>query len=551
MNTKTNKYIGILMAFALVMAHSAMGFAQSQDFESDETESQEEEIQATREVENKETSQVSKQSLEAGMLNALKVEGQENEVKSQAAQQSSTENSAGTETVEADSQDDKELINQVKKEIDLSKTDYKQLLNNISDTQQHLDHVSEEKMTLQEQLHNLDGQVDYTKEKLIAVVKEMLTKENEIKLLKDEIEKREVALEYQKTLVKDYVKMIYQEEDAYLTFEQDGSVDAFKLLLDDGSVGDNLRKLEYFSLLNEAGQQMMDRLDRIYKELNGYKLDLEEKTKKLGKLKDDLIVEKRQLELQKESKARLLKLTTGQEEIYKDLLQETILQQEQLITDIKSLNSAFEFIKQKMEEEGEDFDFNKYKDLLDKKSRVAIDFQLLDFDADGGEFNWPVPPNRGISAYFRDPNYAGAFGVQHQAIDIPAYQGSTVRSSGDGVVYLAKDNGYGYSYIIIAHNGGFTSVYGHISSILVESGQKVSQGSIIGLSGGMPGTVGAGYMTTGPHLHYEMLLNGTHVDPLQYLPLKTLTEDQVGKLPTKYQDDWTREILEQAAAKLE
>lgn len=130
---------------------------------------------------------------------------------------------------------------------------------------------------------------------------------------------------------------------------------------------------------------------------------------------------------------------------------------------------------------------------------------------------WPLDPIYGISATFRDADYVQQFGFQHNGTDFPALQGTPISAAADGVVEKAVDNGLGYSYIIIKHSG-IVTLYGHISSIEVVEGQSVRAGEFIGLSGGRPGSPGAGKHTTGPHLHFETLINGEHVDPMQYLP---------------------------------
>ena len=203
---------------------------------------------------------------------------------------------------------------------------------------------------------------------------------------------------------------------------------------------------------------------------------------------------------------------------------------------------AVDFIEQKILEDGEDFNPDDYLSLLDYRTQALYEFRLHTENLELGELMWPVDPDRGISAYFHDSGYVGRFGFQHNAIDLPVPQGSPLRAAADAVVYTARDNGYGYSYVILAHAGGFMTVYGHMSNILVEEGQPVMAGSVIGLSGGMPGTKGAGYMTTGPHLHFEVLLNGLYVDPLNYLGLEALTEDQIDALPEKYYDDWEADV---------
>lgn len=436
-----------------------------------------------------------------------------------------------------------QFLEKVKQQIDLNKTDYRQLLNNVTDTKLRLDLVSEEKMTLQQQLKNVDDRVKDMGKQLLGVTKNVIEKENEISLLFEQIDINEVTMNYQAEQLKDYVKTIYQEENAMLSRNEDGSVDAFKLLLTDGTVGENMRQLDYFNILDAAGQQMVEKLDDTGKALKIKKDELERKRVKLAALQSELEKQKKELDLQKQSKEDLLRITMGQEEVFKKLLEQTIQQQDQMVQDIKSLSNAQEFLRDKIALEGDKFDISKYKSILDYRTQALYAFQMSNMNTKGGQFFWPVDPDRGISAYFRDPRYVGIFGVQHNAVDIPEYQSTPIRAAADGVVYVARDNGYGYSYIILSHAGGFMTIYGHVSSILVTAGQKINQGSIIGLSGGMPGTPGAGYMTTGPHLHFEVQFNGKYVDPMMYLPLTVLTGEQIGTMPQEYQDLWAKQLM--------
>lgn len=130
---------------------------------------------------------------------------------------------------------------------------------------------------------------------------------------------------------------------------------------------------------------------------------------------------------------------------------------------------------------------------------------------------WPVVPLQGISAHFLDQDYKKIFKMEHYAIDIPTPQGSPVRAAADGTIRDVKDHGLGFNYITIEHDDGTVTLYGHLSAFRVKSGDRVFAGTVIGDSGGMPGTKGAG-MSTGPHVHFGLFVKGTPVDPLPYLP---------------------------------
>lgn len=427
-----------------------------------------------------------------------------------------------------------EVLSRLKSEFNLTKNDYVQSLSNTYDAKKRLELVGEEKTTLQQQLANIDDLMVVTKNKLIDALKQVVENENEIVLLYQQMELKQVALDYQKQLLKDYITVIYKEENAYLLIDESGNINAFKLLLADGTVGENLRDIQYFDLLNETGQQMVEKLNALNEELKAQEKDLQAKKLELVDAQKKLEEEKRQLDYQKAAKENLLSLTLGQEKIYGQLIKQTEKQEQDTLNDLKNLNDALSFMQQKIAEEGDKFDPDQYSSILNSTVRAVYNFESDNAGVGSTGFSWPVTPNKGISAYFHDSSYYARFGVQHNAIDIPEYQGSPIHSPADGVVYKVKDNGYGYSYIILAHAGGFTTTYGHVSSILVEEGQRVSQGSIIGLTGGMPGTKGSGYMTTGPHLHFEIYLNGTHIDPLNYLPLSAFSPEFLKELPEKY-----------------
>jgi len=101
-------------------------------------------------------------------------------------------------------------------------------------------------------------------------------------------------------------------------------------------------------------------------------------------------------------------------------------------------------------------------------------------------------------------------GTFHAGLDISAPFGSRVQAAGDGiVVYAGRDSGYG-NEVLVSHGNGLTTKYGHLSKIHAVIGQEVKRGQVIG-------TVGMTGRATGPHLHYEVCVNDTPVNPAKYL----------------------------------
>lgn len=118
-------------------------------------------------------------------------------------------------------------------------------------------------------------------------------------------------------------------------------------------------------------------------------------------------------------------------------------------------------------------------------------------------------PTKGvISGFFNE--YRGK-GHRHGGVDIADKVGTDVNSTAAGVVIFAgRNKGFG-NEIIIHHGFGFITVYAHLSKILVNVGDEVQKGQLIGKMGN------TGY-STGPHLHYEVIKDNIQVNPLDYLP---------------------------------
>lgn len=135
-----------------------------------------------------------------------------------------------------------------------------------------------------------------------------------------------------------------------------------------------------------------------------------------------------------------------------------------------------------------------------------------------GSFIWPVDSTYITSRYGeRSAPTAGA-STYHKALDIGAKSGDPIYAAADGQVAVAKYNdGLGY-YVSIEHDGETATRYSHMTNYIVQPGEQVKQGQIIGY-------VGESGIATGSHLDYAVIKNGQQVDPMQYYDESAVTYD--------------------------
>ena len=144
---------------------------------------------------------------------------------------------------------------------------------------------------------------------------------------------------------------------------------------------------------------------------------------------------------------------------------------------------------------------------VDRVLLVAVSFGLGGLYVGG--LKWPVPGYYGISSFFGQvDDVRGPEG--HTGIDIPAPEGTPVVAAAGGIVHwVGADDVCGHG-ITIAHGDGMFTVYCHLSAVLVAPGQAVQAEQVIG-------HVGNTGLSTGPHLHFGVIVDGRTVDPLVFL----------------------------------
>jgi murein DD-endopeptidase MepM/ murein hydrolase activator NlpD len=141
---------------------------------------------------------------------------------------------------------------------------------------------------------------------------------------------------------------------------------------------------------------------------------------------------------------------------------------------------------------------------LAAKLRAQGDSSSAPTAGGNGTFQWPV------SGPITSP-FGMRWGTLHPGIDIGVPTGTPIHAAGSGtVIWCGWMSGYG-NLVMIDHHNGLATLYGHQSRVAVSCGEQVTTGQVIGYSG-------CTGFCTGPHVHFEVRVNGTPVDPLGYLP---------------------------------
>ena len=345
------------------------------------------------------------------------------------------------------------------------------LKESISDVQDEIDSLKTEKNTIQRYINQLDQQFRNLTDEIAAFEVKIEEKKADIEATKIKLEEAKVACDEQYASMKLRIQFIYENPSASL----------FELVLTSESMSEALNRADYVFSMSDYERQMMDKLLVTKEKIALQEITLEAELEELDMMQAELERQKANVNASIKKKGEL---SSKAEEI----------------SDANAEQSDYQ--KQLKEQE---------KLLNEIEEQIA---RAANPDAYNGEvtgFIWPCPAYTRISSYFGPrPQPVPGASTNHKGVDLAAPYGANILASASGVVTTAKYSASAGNYVVIAHGNGMSTVYMHASSLLVSVGQTVTQGQVIA-------KVGSTGYSSGNHLHFGVIKNGTYVNPMNYI----------------------------------
>lgn len=352
--------------------------------------------------------------------------------------------------------------------------------------------LEKEKGNIATYIDKLDKELNSLNDKIDKLEKDISLVKIDLKTTKAELKEAQETEENQYITMKKRIKYMYEN----------GSSDYIEVLLSSNDMSDLLNRTEYITKISEYDGKMLDRYQDTKKKVEEKQAELKSSLNALNNLNEEVELEKSAVTKLLDNKTK--ELNTFETKIDEssglaDQYAEKIKKQDDLIEElIEAQLRAAEEAARKAEEER-------------KKNEAANGGSTETGNVSSSGFMWPSASSTRITSYFgyRKSPTAGASSY-HKGIDIGAASGTKVLASASGTVTVATYQWAAGNYIMISHPDGISTVYMHNSKLLVGVGQTVNKGDVIAL-------VGSTGVSTGPHIHFGVRVNGEYVNPLGYV----------------------------------
>lgn len=362
-------------------------------------------------------------------------------------------------------------FDELQDQVDNRKAEIEQINKQLDSYRAKLNQYSSETAGLYNDIAMIENQIAVTELDISMTQIEIETQQLELQILEAQIDEESETLEAQRDMIGEMVFALHRH----------GDIGIIEVLFGASDFNTLFTEIEQLESINSDLNSALESTEATKISLEDDRRVQEERIADLVDLEEDLTEKVSVLEQQQGAKGALLDASQESEAKYLVLMSELRQERQFVQNEVARLQSE-------------------------------IDNRLIEEDDSGGEpgvMSWPVS-NGIITATFHDPSYPFRHLFEHSGLDIAVPTGTQVRSAAPGIVAWARTGRSYGNYIMVIHSGGYATLYAHLSSMDVAADQFVSRGQQIGRSGSTG-------LSTGPHLHFEVRLNGIPVNPQTYL----------------------------------
>lgn len=382
----------------------------------------------------------------------------------------------------------------------------------VAEIQAEQDRLQAEKEDLQSQLDDLRNQEaekqayqDTLQEQIQVVQEQIDTTRQNIDDLNQSITELTMKLDASQAEIQDTIDEFKERLVALYTA---GNISTLEILLDSNSLSEFATRSEMIENMTAHDQDLVDKLEAYVESTSAEREERQAQMEEVAELKKSLENQQDELDSLYAENAAALEEIQGAEGATENALaanEEELAAYEQKMQEAIAAQKAAEeaaLAAQQQQNSG-----STASGGGSASSDGSISYPTGGGGVAGFDPIWPLPGVTYISAGYN--GYPG-----HKGLDIAGPYGTPIVAAEDGTVIEANSTdswgmSWGY-YVLIYHNGTYTTRYAHMSSVAVSTGQYVTAGTVIGYEGAT-GNV------TGPHLHFEVYENGVRVDPMQFL----------------------------------
>ena len=380
------------------------------------------------------------------------------------------------------------------------------LKNQLSGLQNEANSKLEEKAVLEQQISVLSAQIVNT---------QALIEEYDV-----QIADKQVELENAQQKADEYYQLFLAR---LRDLEEQGSVSYWSILFDAASFSDLLDRISFIADVVHYDNQIVDQLQAARQAVADAKTDLETNQAEQVQAKTDLESQQAELSTDEAAVDAAIAEINSKADVYQSQLDEIKSQADALDEQIAAAQKEYEAQVAAEKAAAEKAAAEKAaaekaaaekaaQEAANKKNNSSSNSNSSSSSSGSGRISmvWPCASTRVTSEFGKRNSPTAGASTYHKGIDIGASTGTAIYAAASGTVTEAGYSSSRGNYVVIYHSNGVSTAYMHCSALYVSSGDKVSQGQTIA-------AVGSTGISTGPHLHFSVIEDGTYVNPRNYV----------------------------------